>query len=135
MGGSRGGNVGNCRSSLSLKVSLILSTDAARQPNVLGHDGRSLGMDGEQIGVLEEADQVRLRCFLKGQNCGSLEAETGIVFSEVCVVLCNLTHKPLKRQLAEDKLRGPLVSAYFAQCDSAGSVSLWLLYTTGGRRR
>ena len=37
-----------------------LSTDAAGQLDVLGHDGDTLGVDGAQVGVLEEADDVRL---------------------------------------------------------------------------
>jgi hypothetical protein len=33
--------------------------------NVLGHDGHTLGVDGAQVGVLEEADQVSLAGLLK----------------------------------------------------------------------
>lgn len=31
-----------------------LSTEPPSQLNVLGHDGHALGMDGAQVGVLEE---------------------------------------------------------------------------------
>ena len=37
-----------------------LSTDAASQLDVLGHDGDPLGVDGRQVGVLEQAHQVGL---------------------------------------------------------------------------
>ena len=37
-----------------------LSTDAASQLDVLGHDGDALGVDGAQVGVLEQAHQVGL---------------------------------------------------------------------------
>jgi hypothetical protein len=37
-----------------------LATDAAGELDVLGHDGDALGVDGAQVGVLEEADQVGL---------------------------------------------------------------------------
>ena len=106
-----------------------VSTDAVRQPHVFGHDRHPLGMDGGKIGLLEKANQVIFRCCLKGQNCRSLEAEISLV------VLGDLAHKPLERQLAEQKLRGLLVPAYFTQRDSAWSVSVWLLKTTTGRRR
>ena len=41
-----------------------LSADAAGQLDVLGHDGHALGVDGAQVGVLEEADQVGLGSLL-----------------------------------------------------------------------
>ncbi|CAB1332325.1 unnamed protein product [Coregonus sp. 'balchen'] len=34
-----------------------LSTNTAGQLDVLGHDGHPLGVDGAQVGVLEQADQ------------------------------------------------------------------------------
>ena len=37
-----------------------LSTDAAGELDVLGHDGDTLGVDGAQVGVLEETDEVSL---------------------------------------------------------------------------
>ncbi len=33
-----------------------LSTDAAGQLDVFGHDGDSLGVDGAQVGVLKQTD-------------------------------------------------------------------------------
>ena len=42
-----------------------LATNAARELNVLGHDGDALGMDGAQVGVLEESDEVCFRCLLE----------------------------------------------------------------------
>ena len=52
-----------------------LSTDAAGELDVLGHDGHTLGMDGAQVGVLEERDQVRLGGFLESQDGGALESQ------------------------------------------------------------
>ena len=37
-----------------------LSTDSPGELDVLGHDGDTLGVDGAQVGVLEQADQVSL---------------------------------------------------------------------------
>ena len=39
-----------------------LTADAAGQLNVLRHDGDALGVDGAQVGVIEDADDVRLGC-------------------------------------------------------------------------
>ena len=93
-----------------------LTTDAAGQLNVFGHDGDPLGMDGCQVGVLKKADQVRLSSLLEGQDSAGLEPQ-------VCLeVLGNLTHQPLERQLADEQLRGLLVLADLAKSHSSRPV-------------
>ena len=52
-----------------------LSTDAASQLNVLGHDGDTLGVNGTQVSVLKESNKVGLSGFLQGKNSRSLETE------------------------------------------------------------
>lgn len=51
-----------------------VSSDSLGELKVLGHDGNSLSMNGAEIGVLEKRNQVGLGCFLKGQNCLTLES-------------------------------------------------------------
>lgn len=41
-----------------------LPTDAASQLDIFGHDGDTLGMDGTEVSVLEQANQIGLRSFL-----------------------------------------------------------------------
>lgn len=41
-----------------------LATNATGQLNVLGHNGDTLGVNGAQVGVLKQTDQVGLRGFL-----------------------------------------------------------------------
>ena len=50
----------NCNNNLS-----SLSTDAAGQLDVLGHDGDTLGVDGAQVGVLKQPDEVGLTGLLQ----------------------------------------------------------------------
>ena len=45
-----------------------VSVHAAGQLDVLGHDGDTLGVDGAQVGVLEQADQVGFRGLLESQD-------------------------------------------------------------------
>ena len=45
-----------------------LSADTASQLDVLGHDCDTLGMDGTQVGVFEETNQVSLRCLLESHD-------------------------------------------------------------------
>ena len=43
-----------------------------------GHDGDTLGVDGAQVGVFEETDEVSLGCLLKGHDGRGLETEIGL---------------------------------------------------------
>ena len=78
--------------------SSALTTNAARQLHVLGHDGHALGMDGAEVCVLKEAHKIALGCLLQCHDGAALKAQ-------VClVVLSNLTHKALEGQLANEEL-------------------------------
>jgi hypothetical protein len=50
------------------------AADPASQLDVLGHDGHPFGVDGAEVGVLEEAYEVRLRRLLQRSNGGTLVA-------------------------------------------------------------
>ena len=71
-----------------------LSTDAAGQLDVLGHDGDALGVDGAQVGVLEEANQVGLGRLLQGEERSRLKME---VWSKL---VRELPHETLERKLS-----------------------------------
>lgn len=64
---------------------VALTTKAAGELDVLGLDGDTLGVDGAQVGVLEEGDEVGLDGLLKSTDGGGLESEIGLE------VLGNLT--------------------------------------------
>ena len=102
-----------------------LATDATSQLDVLGHDGHTLGVDGAEVGVLEEADQVGLGGLLEGQNGRALEAKVRLE------VLRNLAYQALEGQLADQELRALLVLADLAQSDGARAVTVGLLDAAG----
>ena len=106
-----------------------LSTDAAGKLNVLGHDGDALGVDGAEVGVLEEANEVRLSGLLEGEDGGSLEAQVGLE------VLGNLADQALERELADQELRRLLVAADLAKRDGSRAVAVRLLDAAGGGGR
>jgi hypothetical protein len=83
-------------------------------------------VDGSQVGVLEQANQVGLGGLLQGQDGRALEAQVGLV------VLGDLSHEALEGQLADQQLSALLVSADLAQSHSSRSVSVGLLHATGG---
>jgi hypothetical protein len=102
-----------------------LATDAAGQLDVLGHDGDALGVDGAQVGVLEQADEVGLAGLLQGHDGRALEAQVRLE------VLCNLAHETLEGQLADQQLRALLVATDLAQGNRARPVPVRLLHSAG----
>ena len=87
----------------SLQALCPLASDPPGQLNVLGHDGDPLGMDGTEVGVLKESNQVGLAGFLEGHHSRALEPQISLE------VLSNLTDKPLEWKLADEQLCGLLV--------------------------
>ena len=77
-----------------------LPADATGQLNVLGHDGHALGVDGAQVGVLKETDEVGLGGFLQGQHGRSLEAQIALE------ILGDLADQALEGQLANQEVGG-----------------------------
>ena len=69
--------------------------DAARQLNILGHDGNTLGVNSTQVGIFKETNEVGFRSFLQGQDSGGLEAQV------VLEVLRNLADQALEGSLAD----------------------------------
>jgi len=104
-----------------------LASDAPGQLDVLRHDGDSLGVDGAEIGVLEEADQVGLASLLQSHDCRALESQIGLE------VLGNLSDETLEGQLADEQLGALLVATDLAQGDRAWPVTMRLLDAAGGR--
>ena len=55
-----------------------LATEATREGEILGLDRDALGVNGSQVGVLEERDEVRLGSLLERHDGRRLEAEVGL---------------------------------------------------------
>ena len=102
-----------------------LSADSPGQLDVLWHDGHTLGVDGAQVGVFEETDQVSLAGFLKGHDGGALESQISLE------VLSDFTHQTLEGQLPDEELGALLVPSDFTESDCSGPVSVRFLHTTG----
>ena len=88
-----------------------LATETAGQLDILGLDGDTLGVDGAQVGVFEERDEVSLDGLLKGANGGALEAEVRLE------VLGDLTDETLEGELADEQLGGLLVATDLTESD------------------
>ena len=93
-----------CASVRQSKLSTF-STDTTGQLDVLGHDGHTLGVDGTQVGVLKQTNQVSLASLLKGHDGRALEPQVSLE------ILGDLTHQTLEGQLADEQLCALLVTA------------------------
>ena len=105
------------------------STDSAGQLDVLGHDGDALGVDGAEVGILEESDEVGLGRLLQSHDGGALEAEIGLE------VLGDLADETLKGELADEKLGRLLVTPDLTKSHGSGPVTMGLLDASGGGGR
>ena len=103
-----------------------LSSDSSGQLDVLWHDGDPLGVDGAQVGVFEESDQVGFGGFLEGSDGSRLESQVGLE------VLGDLTDEALEWELADQELGGLLVAADLTESHGARTVAVGLLDAAGG---
>ena len=104
-----------------------LSADPSGKLDVLGHDGDPLGVDGAEIGVLKEPDEIGLCCLLDSHDGGTLEPKVGLE------VLGDFPHKTLEGKLPDEKLGGLLVSPDLPEGDCARPESVRLLDSSSGR--
>jgi hypothetical protein len=98
-------------------TSRALATDATGQLHVLGEDGDTPAVDGKQVGVHEEIDEIVLRCLLQRLYGAALEAEIG------AKVQRNLANQALEWELADEAVGGLLVLADLAKGDSTRLVA------------
>ena len=104
-----------------------LAADAAGQLDVLGHDGHPLGVDGADVGVLEQPHEIGLAGLLESHHSRALEAKVSLE------VLGDLPHQALEGHLAEKQLRGLLVPPDLPQGHGARPVPVGLLDSASGR--
>ena len=102
------------------------SSNASSQLDVLWHDSDTLGVDGAQVGILEETDQIGLACLLESSNSRRLESQVGLE------VLGDLTNESLEGQFADQELSGLLVATDLTESDRTWSVTMRLLDSSGG---
>ena len=82
-------------------------------------------MDGAQVGVLKESNQVGLTGFLESGNSRALEPQVSLE------VLCNFTDQTLEGQLADEQLSGLLVTTDLTESNGSRLVAMGLLDTSG----
>lgn len=86
-------------------------------------------MDGAQVGVLEQTNQVSLAGLLESHDSRALEPQVSLE------VLGNLPDQALEGQLADEELGGLLVPPDLPESHGTGPVPVGLLHSLGGGKR
>jgi len=97
--------------------------------DILRHDRYSLRMDGAEIGVFEQPNEIGFDGLLEGKNGGALEAKVGLE------VLGNFPDKTLERKFADEQFSALLILPNLSESDCSRSVSMRLLHSSTGRSR
>jgi len=106
-----------------------LAANPPSQLNVLRHDRHALGVDGAQVGVLEQTHQVCFRSLLQGKHRMALETKISLE------ILGNLPNKPLEWKLPYEQVSALLVLADFTKSNSPRAVTVRLLHSPSCGRR
>ena len=102
-----------------------LTTETAGKLDVLGLNGDTLGMDGAQVGILKERDEVSLNRLLESTDGRRLEAQVGLE------VLCDFTDEALEGQFADQEFGRLLVATNLTESDGSWLVAMRFLYSLG----
>ena len=97
-----------------------MATNAAHKLHVPGQDGHALSVDGAQVDVLEQRDEVSLRCLLQCHDGVALKAQIGLEF------LRHFAHKALEGLLANEHVGRLLVRADLAERNRARTHAVLL---------
>ena len=109
----------------SVQVSVgSLSSDSSSELHIFWHDGDSLGVDGTEVGVLEESDHVGLGSFLKSKDGRGLESQVGLE------IVGNFSDESLEWELSNEEISGFLEFSDFSKSDGTWSESVCSLDTT-----
>ena len=98
-----------------------LTSDSSGELHILWHDGDSLGVDGTEVGVLEESNHVGLGGLLEGEHGGGLESQVGLEIGG------DFSHESLERKLSNEELGGFLILSDHSEGDGSWSESMGLL--------
>ena len=81
-------------------------------------------MDGAEVGVLEESNEVSLSCFLEGKDGRRLESKVALELG------CDFADESLEGKLSDEELGALLESSDFTEGNGAWSESVGLLDST-----
>ena len=105
------------------------TSDSSSELDVFGHDGNSSSMDGTEIGIFEETDEVSFGGFLESEDGGTLESEFVFEFSG------DFSNESLEGEFSDQEIGALLIFSDFSEGDGSGSESVGFLDTSGSGGR
>ena len=96
--------------SVSLSFGFLLAPNASCELNISNHDGDSFGVNGCQIGIFEQMDEIIFRGFLQGHQGLACPAKLLAWTSEM--VLGHLSHESGKGQFPQQQISRPLITLH-----------------------
>lgn len=112
---------------IGLPVPVMIAADPPCKLDVLWHDGNSFPMDRDEVGILVQPNQIRLRRFLQRHDSRVLEPKSSIVITG------NLPHKSLEWHFPDQWLGRLLVLSDISQGHRSWTVATFLLDTAADR--
>ena len=109
-----------------LNKSVSVSSDSSGELHVLWHDGDSSGVDGAEVGVLEETDHVGLSSLLEGKDGSGLESKVRLEVGG------NLSNESLEWELSNEEFSALLESSDFSEGNGSWSESVGSLDSNVG---
>lgn len=94
--------------------SSLMSSDAAGQLNVLHLDSHASGMDGTQVGVLEQVCEISLRRFLQRLESPGLKPQLGTPRPRD--FQSEFSNKSTERELWDQQIRRSLILSNIFEC-------------------
>jgi hypothetical protein len=86
-------------------ISKSVAPDSPGELEVLGHDRDSAGVDGAQVGVLEQRHEVGLSSLLEGENGRRLESQFLLeLVGELTDWISESSTEPLEGQLPDEQV-------------------------------
>lgn len=95
----------------------FITANTASKQHIAGHDRDPTRVEGAEVGIFEEMDQVSFGSFLESEDRGTLEAEVW------AGVLGNFTNEALEREFLDQEVALGLVLADFAQRNGSWAVA------------
>ena len=99
----------------------LLASDSSGKLDISDHDGDSSGVDGAEVGVFEQADQVSFDGFLESEESGALESELAVG------LVGDVLDDSLERKLSDEEVGASLVLSDLSDGDGSRSESVGLL--------
>ena len=102
-----------------------VSSDSLGKLDISGHDGDSLGVNGAQVGVLEEGNEVSFSSFLESKDGWALESEF------LLELVSDFSDESLEGKFSDEEVSWLLIFSDFSKSDGSGFEAVGLLDTGG----